>query len=222
MFSVADRQFCRRLGAEGRRHGDIHRTAVFFFIEGTSPRKQLFRLGGVLRPRAEHLRAFFAQVVALGKAAAGKGLLQGGTLLRRRATALVQKFSIDIGNDRHILGALHAALQLEAVHPHLLHLHGVGGEVGIFQAEGMIAAAGGVHAVGQTAGLGTGAAIAAALADESRHGTLTRIAHTQRPVDKGLDLRRTLAADLRNFPFRQLSGQHNALHTQLGGVIGTA
>ena len=89
MFSVTDRQLCRRVSAKCRRHSDLYRAAILFFIERPCPCKQFFRLGGVFRPRAEHLWAFFAQIVTLGKTAAGKSLLQGGTLLRRRATALI-------------------------------------------------------------------------------------------------------------------------------------
>ena len=82
--------------------------------------------------------------------------------------------------------------------------------------------AGAVHAVGQTAGLGAGTPVAAALSQHGAHLALAGVAHTQRPVAEHLDLRAAAGADLPYLVPVQLPGQHHALHAQRRGRIGAA
>ena len=86
----------------------------------------------------------------------------------------------------------------------------------------MAAAAGPVDPVGQAAGLGAGAAVAAALAHHGTHLALTGVAHAQCAVGKNLDLGGTAGADLAYLIAGQLAGQHHPLQSQRGGLVGSA
>ena len=90
------------------------------------------------------------------------------------------------------------------------------GQIGVFQAQRMIAPAGAVHAVGQAAGLGAAPPVAAALADEGAHGALAGVAHAQRPVDEGLHLGVAAPADFTDFLAGQLPGQHHPADAERG------
>ena len=86
----------------------------------------------------------------------------------------------------------------------------------------MSAPAGAVHAVGQAAGLGAGAPVAAALAYHGTHLTLSGVAHAQRAVAEYLDLGGAPGADLPHLVPGKLTGQHHPLHAQRGGLVGAA
>ena len=70
----------------------------------------------------------------------------------------------------------------------LVHLNKVGGEIGIFQAQGVFAPAGAIDSVGQAAGLGAGAPVAAAAAQHGAHQTLSRTGNAECAVNELLDL----------------------------------
>ena len=86
----------------------------------------------------------------------------------------------------------------------------------------MPAPAGAVDPVGQAAGLGAGAPVAAALTHHGAHLALSGVAHTKRAVDKDLDLGGTAGADLPHLVPVQLPGQHHPFHAQGGGLVGAA
>ena len=73
----------------------------------------------------------------------------------------IQQTAVDGGNDRHILRALHTALQLQAGNAHSVQFVDIGGEIGILEREGVLTAAGNVDTVGQAARLCAGTAISA-------------------------------------------------------------
>ena len=166
--------------------------------------------------------ALFALIIAVGEAAAAEGLRQLTGFRLGRAALFIQQPPVDGGDNRHILRTLHAALQLQTGNAHLRQLLHIGGEVGILQAQGVAALAGTVHPVGQAAGLGTAAAIAASAPDEGGHFALAGIAHTQRAVQKGLNLPAAATADLSNFLPRKLTGQYHPLHPQVHRIVGAA
>ena len=87
-------------------------------------------------------------------------------------------------------------------------------QIGVLQAQGELVFTGAVDAVGQAAGLGAGAPVAAALADEGAHGALAGIAHAQRAVDEHLDLRAATAAHVGDVLAGKFTGQHHPLHAQ--------
>ena len=69
-------------------------------------------------------------------------------------------------------------------------------------------------AVGQTAGLGAGATVAAAPPDDGGHLTLAAVTHAQRAVDERFDLNGAFFADLGNFLTVQLAREHRARHAE--------
>ena len=149
-------------------------------------------------------------------------MLQRPGLLRRGQPPFVQQAAVDARYHGHVFRPLQPSLQLQAGHAHRRHIPQIGGQVGVLQAQGIRAPAGAVHAVGQTAGLGAGAPVAAALSQHGAHLALAGVAHTQRPVAEHLDLRAAAGADLPYLVPVQLPGQHHALHAQRRGRIGTA
>jgi len=125
-------------------------------------------------------------------------LLVGG------GAVLADEAGVDARHGGDVLRALHAALELEAAHAHVDQLGHVGREVVVAQAERVSAV------VGQAAGLGAQAAVAAALADDRAHRALARVAHTQRPVGEDLDLDGAARADLADLAAAELAGKHGA------------
>ena len=95
----------------------------------------------------------------------------------------------------------------------------VRGQIRVLQAQRVGIPARCVHAVGQSARLGTRAAIAAALPQHRAHLALSRIAHAQCAVAEDLNLRPAPRAYLRDLIAIQLPRQHHALHAQLGGGV---
>ena len=74
-------------------------------------------------------------------------------------------------------------------------------------------------AVLHPAGLGTQAPVAAAPPDEGGQVALPGVAHTQGPVDKGLDLNGGVGADIFDLVPAQLPGQHRPGHAQVGALL---
>ena len=112
-------------------------------------------------------------------------------------TALVQK-PAPHGNDlAHVFGGLESPLDLEGMYAHFDQLRNVLGKREILEGKGIFAAC-----IGQTAGLGALAAVAAAPADKRREQTLPRVRHAKRAVHEYLQL--------------QLAFGKKALHIRLG------
>ena len=197
-------------------HGDG--AQILPVVGGLGRLEQVSGLRGFLRPGAEHGGAGLSRPVALGEAVPGEGQLQLSQLLGGGLAVFPQQGGVDPGDDRHIFRPLHAALQLQDVHAHVPQLPQTGGQAGVLQAQG-VAGPAAVHPVGQAAGLGAGAPVAAAPADEGAHGALAGPAHTQGPVGEDLDLDGAVLADIGDIPPAQLPAQHHAGHAQIGGGL---
>ena len=105
----------RHLGGLVRADHGVHAHGLLpvlpVFIGGPGLGVQLPGLFPLLT-HAEHVRPLPVQIIALGKALAGEGLLQLLQLLRRGLPVFPQGPGVDAGDDGHILGPLHPALQL--------------------------------------------------------------------------------------------------------------
>ena len=126
---------------------------------------------------------------------------------------LAQQRGIDARHRRHILGPLHAPLELQTSHAHLRHLAGIRREVRVLERQ-RIRVRLPVPAIAQTAGLRARAAVTAPPADHRGHLAHSRIAHTKRPVRKGLDLDRRALRDLADLLARQLPREHRPRHAE--------
>ena len=126
---------------------------------------------------------------------------------------LAQKARVYFRHGGDIFRALHAPLDLEACNAHIHHLRHKGREVRVLQAQRMAVRPAG-KAVGQTAGLGAGAAVAAAPPDDGRHLALAAVAHAQRAVDERFDLDGAFLADFGDLPARKLAREHRARHAE--------
>ena len=171
--------------------------------------------GLLLLAGAEHLRPLPVQKIPLGKALAGEGGLQLGHFLRRGLPLLPQGPGVYAGDDGHILRPLHPPLDLQTGHAHLLQLPQMAGQRHILQGQGVLVRPA-APAVLHPAGLGTQAPVAAAPPDEGGQVALPGVAHTQGPVDKGLDLNGGVGADIFDLVPAQLPGQHRPGHAQVG------
>ena len=209
-------------GAQSAAERNGGEPVLAMLIQGPLGGEELLGPAGVLRAGAQHVGALAACEVAVGKAAAAEGGLQHLPLLGGGAAALVQQPAVNGGDHSHILRPLHAALDLQTGHAHILQLPQVAGEIGVLQAQRVAAPAGAVHPVGQAAGLGAGAPVAAALADEGAHGALAGVAHAQGAVDEHFHLRAAAGADPGDVLPAQLPGQHHPLQTQFPGPAGAA
>ena len=167
---------------------------------------------------AEHVGPLLVQEVALGEALAGEGGLQLPQLLRRGLPALPEGVGVHPGDDGHVLGALHAALQLQAGHPHVLQLLQVAHQGHVLQGEGVLVRPL-APAVFQPAGLGAQPPVAAAAPDQGGQVALARVAHAQRPVAEHLDLNGGILADVRDLVPAQLPGQDRPGHPQVGALL---
>ena len=154
---------------------------------------------------AEHLRADLSLIIPLSKALAGEDRPQRLSALLTDLS-LVYRRAVDAGHGGHVFRPLHASLQLDAGNAHDLQLAQIVDQAIILQAQRVFFLKP-VKAVGQTAGLGALAPVSAPAADDRRHIALPGMAHTQRAVDKHLDLHRAVAADKVNVFFGQFPGQ---------------
>ena len=114
---------------------------------------------------------------------------------------LAQKARVDLRHGGDIFRALHAPLDLETGNAHVLHFGHEGGKARVLQAQRVSVCLAG-KTIGKPAGLGAGAAVAAAPPDDGGHLALAAVAHAQRAVDEGLDLDGAFFADLGNLPAR--------------------
>ena len=194
-----------------------HAGALPLLIGRTGLGEQLPGVLGLL-PDAEHVRPLFLHKIAVGKALAGEGLLQLGQLLRRGLPALPQGVGVHTGHNIDVFRPLHPPLDLGAGHAQLLQLLEMASQRHVLEGE-RVAVRPVPPAVGQAAGLGAHAPVAAAPADDAGHEALPRVAHAQRPVDEHLDLNGGALADIRDVPAGQLPGQHRPGHAQPGGLL---
>ena len=74
-------------------------------------------------------------------------------------------------------------------------------------------------AIGESAGLGAQAPVAAAPADDGGQEALSGIAHAQRTVDKHLDFNGGVSADIGDVLPGQLPAEHHTAHAQVGGGL---
>lgn len=126
---------------------------------------------------------------------------------------LAQKARVYFRHGGDILRPLHAPFDLEAGDTHIHHLRHEGREVRVLQAQRIAVRPAG-KAVGQTAGLSAGAAVAAAPPDDGRHLALAAVAHAQRAVDERFDLDGAFLADFGDLPARKLTREHRARHAE--------
>ena len=175
-----------RLAGAGEMDG--HRPGIVLFVPGPGGGEQLLRLRRIFRPGAEHGGAMAALPVVLGKAGAGKGQFQVLFLGMGGLAALPDQPGVDVRDDRHVFRSLHAALQLETTDTHPLHLRQTASQAAVLQTEGIGVSGGAVEPVGQAAGLGAGAPVAAAAPDEGAEFALAGVAHAKGPVAEDLHL----------------------------------
>ena len=153
---------------------------------------------------AEHAVALFPGVVAVGEAVARKHAAQDVALPGGRLSVLAQQVGIDLRDDRGVLRALHASLDLERGYAPVRQLRNVTGEHQILERERVAAV------VRQAARLRAQAAVARALSDDGGQVALTRIAHAQCAVDEHLGLDACLARDLLDLLARAFAAEHDA------------
>ena len=126
---------------------------------------------------------------------------------------LAQETRVYFRHGGDILRPLHAPLDLEARDAHVHHLRHEGRKTRVLQAQRMAVRPAG-KAVGQTAGLGARATVAAAPPDDGRHLALAAVTHAQRAVDKRFDLDGAIRADFADLPTRKLAREHRARHVE--------
>ena len=126
---------------------------------------------------------------------------------------LAQKARVYFRHGGDIFRALHAPFDLEAGNTHIHHLRHEGREVRVLQAQRMAVRPAG-KAVGQAAGLGAGATVAAAPPNDGGHLALAAVAHAQRAVDERFDLDGAFLADFGDLPARKLAREHRARHAE--------
>ena len=185
----------RLSGLTGAGEMDGNGAGVVLFVFGPGGGKQFLRLRGVFRAGAKHGGTVTALPVVRCKAGAGEGQLQilffgGGGL-----AALPDQTGVNVRDDRHIFRALHAAFQFQAADIHSLHVGNAVSKAAVLQTEGVGVFGGAVEAVGQAAGLGAGAPVAAASANEGAHFALAGVAHAESTMAEDLDLGGTGLAD---------------------------
>jgi hypothetical protein len=208
----------RRLAAAEHRvkpHGHARRLGLLVARAGRG--EELLVLG-LLLPGAEHVRPGFALVVALREALAGEDRLELPQILGRDALA-VQGRAVELRDDRHILGPLHATLDLDGGDAQLFQLAQLLDEAVVAQAQGVARVLEPAVPVGQAAGLRALAAVAAAPADHGGQVALPRIAHAERAVHKHLEFHGAAAGDARDLLARQLPRQHDAPEAQLRRLL---
>ena len=206
-------QVHRLSGADGAFQCERHEPQIFLFIARANLAEPVLGPSCIFGPRAEHLASAHTAVVPLGKAVAREGEGELFLLVLRRRAMLAQKARVDLRHGGDVLRALHAPLDLEARDAHVHHLRHEGREVRVLQAQRMAVRPAG-KAVGQTAGLGARAAVAAAPPDDGGHLTLAAVTHAQRAVDKSFDLNGAFLADFGDLPARKLAREHRARHAE--------
>ena len=170
-----------------------------------------FRL---LLPHAEHVGTLVPHKVPVGEALAGEGGGELGHLFRGGLPALPQGVGIHLGDHPYIFWPLHPALDFGAGHPHVLELVQVSGQGHVLEGQG-VAVCLALPAVAQAAGLGAQTTVAAAATQHRGEETLSRVAHAQRSVDKGLNLNGGVGADVGDLLGGQLPGQHRPGEAQI-------
>ena len=182
---------------------DVYKSQLVFCAD---VREQLFWLRRFFSAYTEHGSVGFAFEVAIGKAAAGKGCLQVPALRGCGTAVFAQQRGIDGRDHGHIFRPFHAPFQLQAGDAHSGQLRNMIGQAHVLQAQGITVILS-FQRVGQAAGLGAGAPVAAAPADHGAHGALAGVAHAQGPMAEHLHLRPAATADGLHIPVRQLPGQ---------------
>ena len=210
---IFHRQGHRLTGADGAFQCERHEPQIFLFIARANLAEPVLGPSCVFGPRAKHLASAHAAIVALGEAVARESEGELFLLVLRRRAMLAQEPRVDLRHGGDVLRALHAPLNLEARDAHVHHLRHEGREVRVLQAQRMAVRPAG-KAVGQTAGLGAGATVAAAPPDDGGHLTLAAVTHAQRAVDERFDLNGAFFADLGNFLTVQLAREHRARHAE--------
>ena len=204
----------RLAGAQHGIEGNWHPLGLPALVGVAGGGEELLGLFGLL-PHAEHMASLLVQVVALGEALAGEGGLELIDLLGGGLPVLMDGPGENAGDHRHILGPLHPALQLDALHPHLPQVPQVARQRQILQGQGV-----GVRltlpAVLQPTGLGAQAPVARAPPDDGGQETLTGVTHAQGPVGEHLDLNGGVLADVFDLVPGQFPGEHRTGHAQVG------
>ncbi len=142
------------------------------------------------------------------------------------AAVEVQVFPVQAGDDRHIGGGFHPALDLQGGHAGLCESREVRQQAQVSGAERIRGTGGssgvrigpfgylifGLIPVGQAAGLCAGPAVAGASADESAQLALPAVAQAEGAVREDLRFsRRAARCHALNLPQRHLTGQHDSL-----------
>jgi len=196
-------------------HGHARRLGLFVACAG---RREKFPVLGLLLPRAEHVGAGLVLVVALCEALAGKYGLELLKILRRDVLS-IQRRAVELCDNRHIFGPLHASLDLDGGYAHPGQLVQLPDEAVVAQAQGVARVLEPAVPVGQAAGLRALAAVAAPPADHGGQIALPRIAHAERAVHEHLELHGAAAGDARDLLARQLPRQHDAAEAQLRRLL---
>ena len=213
----------RLSGLTGAGEMDGNGAGVILFVFGSGGGKQFLRLRGVFRAGAEHGGAVATLPVVRCKAGAGEGQFQILFFGSGGLPALPDQTGVNVRDDRHIFRALHAAFQFQAADIHSLHVGNAVSKAAILQTEGVGVLGGAVKAVGQAAGLGAGAPVAAASANEGAHFALAGVAHAESTMAKDLDLGETGLADGGGVLPGALPGEDHplaAVHIDLVGAAG--
>ena len=160
---------------------------------------------------AEHGLAGLTGVVAVGEALAVEGPEQIIHHLPGHL-ALVQGLAVDRGDGGYIFRPLHAALQLQGDHAHLLQLLQVHDQTVVLQAQGIPVLPAAV-AIALAAGLGAAAPVAGAAADGGGEIALAGVAHAQGAVGENFNFNGGVGADVADFLPAQLPAQHHSGHS---------
>ena len=140
----------------------------------------------------------------------------GGPLLF--VDTAVYESTVSADNDRNVVTVLHASFDFKGRHACRQKLAYTGGTAQILQTERITlfsdASVPFADRIRQAAGLGTGAAIAAAAAHETAHEALTRIRHTRRTMNEDFHGKIRLRANGRDFRKAELPCQDDLRKAQ--------
>ena len=204
--------------ADNTPEGDVHQLGLSILV-GIPCGLQPFGILPLVLPGAEHLAVDTVCIIAVGKALTVEGGEQR-ILHALSNSTVVQRLAVDRGDGGHILGPLHASLQLDGGDTHFLQLLQVMDQTVVFQAQGVFLLPV-VVAVALAAGLGAASPVAGAAADGGGHIALAAVAHAQGAVDKYFNFNGGVGADIADLLPVQLPAEHHTFDTHGGAHLHT-
>ena len=214
------------LVAEAKLAAELHGDDALIPVVG---RDAADEQAAVVRAAVAHHRLAGAALEVSHREVAVEDLREVVALFLRDGVALARIMGVDglaVGahDGRDVLGALHAALDLERRDARLDEVGDDVNRAEVARREQVRARLVAEHVlplliderVGQAAGLRTAAAVAAAAADHAAHQALARVADAECAVHEGLDLDWRVGADAADLLQGHLAREHGAREAELG------